>query len=85
MKKSTKNGKLLLLARICAIVCSVWTIVAGVLVIRSGGEMNPGYVAIPGAFSATFVAIVVGNRSRAEKRGNDDNENSDNSDNINKE
>lgn len=83
MKKSTKNDRLLLLARICAIVCSVWTIVAGVLVIRSGGEMNPGYVAIPGAFSATFVAIV-GNRSRAEKRGD---ESSDNigSDNINKE
>ena len=84
MKKSTKNDRLLLLARICAIVCSVWTIVAGVLVIRSGGEMSAGYAVIPGAFSATFVAIV-GNRSRAEKRGNDDNENSDNSDNINKE
>lgn len=84
MKKSTKNDKLLLLARICAIACSVWTIVAGVLVIRSGGEMSAGYAVIPCAFSATFVAIV-GNRSRAEKRGNDDNENSDNSDNINKE
>ncbi len=83
MKKSTKNDKLLLLARICAIVCSVWTIAAGVLVIRSGGEMSAGYAVIPCVFTATFVAIV-GNRSRSEKRG-DDNENSDNSDNINKE
>ena len=83
MKKSTKNGKLLLLARICAIVCSVWTIVAGVLVIRSGGEMSAGYAVIPCVFTATFVAIV-GNRSRAEKRGGDNSDNI-NSDNINKE
>ena len=83
MKKSTKNDKLLLLARICAIVCSVWTIAAGVLVIRSGGEMSAGYAVIPCVFTATFVAIV-GNRSRAEKRGGDDSDNI-NSDNINKE
>ena len=82
MKKSTKNDRLLLLARICAIVCSVWTIVAGVLVIRSGGEMSAGYAVIPCVFTATFV-VIVGSRSRAEKRGGDDNENS--SDNINKE
>ena len=82
MKKSTKNDRLLLLARICAIVCSVWTIVAGVLVIRSGGEMSAGYAVIPCVFTATFV-VIVGSRSRAEKRGGDGNENS--SDNINKE
>lgn len=83
MKNSTKNDKLLLLARICAIVCSVWTIAACVLVIRSGGEMSAGYAVIPCVFTATFVAIV-GNRSRAEKRGGDDSDNI-NSDNINKE
>ena len=55
----------------------------GILVIRSGGEMSAGYAVIPCVFTATFVAIV-GNRSRAEKRGGDDSDNI-NSDNINKE
>ena len=74
MKKFPKD-KLTLIASVCAIICSVWTIVAAVFVIRSGGSVNAGYALIPCMFTVTFNVIVTRRRAKDNKKHEQNNVN----------